>query len=213
LNGIKDDPSHGDDSRLNTIWNRLQRAVHTEEIVEGLIVRCVRRGYLVDFGGVTGFLPGSQLDTLPVADIEPLLSRSLSFKVLRCEPTHGRLIVSRRATLPPIEVENIDLEKKYRVGQRLLGVVAQELPFGTFVDLGGITGFLPADPDNPKTHSGQTISVAVRRIDCEVQRIVLRPDSPEAHPAHSSTNCLAGNPKSAEESDERAAPRDSSRDT
>jgi small subunit ribosomal protein S1 len=154
----------------------LQRALHTNETVEGVIFRCVRRGYLVDFGGVTGFLPGSQLNTLPVVDIAPFLDHAWSFKILNCDPEHGRLIVSRRATLPRMEVENVDLDKKYCVGQHLTGVVAQTLPFGTFVDLGGITGFLPNEPDNPKMMPGEIISVVILRIDCAVQRIVLQLD-------------------------------------
>jgi ribosomal protein S1 len=128
----------------------LQRALHTNETVEGVIFRCVRRGYLVDFGGVTGFLPGSQLNTLPVVDIAPFLDHAWSFKILNCDPEHGRLIVSRRATLPRMEVENVDLDKKYCVGQHLTASSPKPYPSGHLSIWEALLDFCRTNRTTPK---------------------------------------------------------------
>ena len=155
-----------------TIWNRLQSACQRDETVEGRIYRCVRRGYLVDFDGVTGFLPGSHLDVLPVVDIAPFLKCPSYFKVLRCNALHGRLVVSRRATLPALKINAVKLEDRFCVGQRLTGTVAQNLPYGTFVDLGdAIMGFLPHC--EPRPNPGDPVAVQIVRLNSDSQRIVL----------------------------------------
>jgi small subunit ribosomal protein S1 len=168
-----------------TAWERLQRSFQDYEIVEGVIIRCVRRGYVVAFEGVTGFLPGSQLDGLPVVDIAPFLDRRWSFKILKCDPEHGRLVVSRRATLPRAGICDVDLEKTYYVGQRLPGVVVQVAAYGAFIDIGEITGLLPSRSTNPALEKGQTINVVVVEIDTEIQRVVLAIDRLESdgHPS------------------------------
>ena len=162
-------------SRHAAVWDRLQSAHHRKEAVEGTIFRCIRRGYLVDFDGVIGFLPGSLLDVLPVVDITPFLKRQSYFMVLKCDPVQARLIVSRRATLSPLDVDTTKLSERFQVGQLLDVTVCSNLPYATFVDLGnGIIGYLPRPEGEVEPAVGGKLCVEVVRVQEDTQRIIVR---------------------------------------
>jgi len=157
------------------VWADLQLAFHRDEIIEGRITRCIRRGYLVDFDGVTGFLPGRYIDVLPVADPAPFLDRRSQFKILRCDQLHNRLVVSRRATLPDLKLNAPKLDELFHAGQMLSGTVRHNLAYGAFIDLGhDILGFLPLFSGAQAPVNGSTIQVQVVRINTDTQRVFLR---------------------------------------
>ena len=48
------------------VWDDLNRAYQTGTPVKGTVISAIKGGLTVDIGGVAAFLPGSQIDTKPV---------------------------------------------------------------------------------------------------------------------------------------------------
>lgn len=143
------DPYHGGYAVLNrervileNRWEELQKKFADSDIVDGCVVSKVRCGFVVDlYGGITAFLPGSQLDLQPINDISPLLGRRQPFIILKMDEKQGNIVVSRRAVL-----ENNFNEQREQVinnieeGQIVEGVVKNITKYGAFIDLGGVDG-------------------------------------------------------------------------
>jgi small subunit ribosomal protein S1 len=136
-----------------------------------------RGGLLVAGSDVHGFVPVSHLVEIP-ADIsnderENLLNayigRSLTLKIIECEPERGRLIFSQRAAQVGDGQRNLLLDQ-LQDGMRARGVVTNITNFGAFVDLGGVEGLIHISELSwgRVQHPEETI-----RVGDEVETIVL----------------------------------------
>jgi small subunit ribosomal protein S1 len=86
--------------RREDAWTRLEGAYAQNEAVTGSIVGRVRGGFTVDVGGVSAFLPGSQVDVQPVRNVTLLMvGREQPFAILKMDRPGGHIVVSRRALL------------------------------------------------------------------------------------------------------------------
>ena len=54
-------------------WDDLEKSFKEGANVMGTMFNRVKGGFMVNLGGVTAFLPGSQVDVRPVKDISPLM--------------------------------------------------------------------------------------------------------------------------------------------
>ena len=100
-------------------------------------------GFVVDIGGHRAFCPISQIDDSFVEDPQVWVGRQLEFRVSEFADGGRRFVVSRRALLRE------EKEKLGRVTRRTLafgdireGRVARMMPFGAFVDIGGVEGLV-----------------------------------------------------------------------
>ena len=147
-----------------------------------------RGGLLVDWDGLTGFVPASQIcDSLPHGD--ELLRRDalaarvgdmLTLQVVESDPGRNRLILSERASLRRQEPDDA-LWSILRPGDVCQGQVTNLCSFGAFVDLGGVEGLIHISElswghvSHPAEvlHSGQQIQVYVLSVNPGQQRISL----------------------------------------
>lgn len=125
------------------IWELVEKSAQDGTIVEGKITDKIKGGLTVDIGGIKAFLPGSQIDIKIVKDINSLMGKTLSFKVLKINDKRSNVIVSRRAVIEDerVRLKSITIEK-IREGALLSGTVKNITDYGVFVDLGGIDGLL-----------------------------------------------------------------------
>ena len=88
-----------DASRLGEeTWTRLEGVQARNEPAMGSIVGRVRGGFTVDLGGVSAFLPGSQVDIRPFHVAGPPMGEQ-PFAILKMDRPGGNIVVSRRAIL------------------------------------------------------------------------------------------------------------------
>lgn len=129
-------------SKIKT-WDIIEKAEQDGTQVEGRITEKTKGGLIVDIKGVKAFLPGSQIDTKIVKDLDSLIGKKMRFKVLKINNKRSNVIVSRRAV---IEEERVQQKgktiKKIKEGALLEGIVKNITDYGVFVDLGGIDGLL-----------------------------------------------------------------------
>ena len=169
-------------------WKIAQALFNDDESIELTVSGHNKGGLLVNWNGLQGFIPASQLLDFPQFHLETERLQALSkwhdkklmLKIIELNPSSNRLIFSERAALV-----NVDQKEKMlnqvEVDQILQGEVTNLTHFGAFVDLGGIEGLIhiselswsrvthPAQIVSP----GQTVKVKVIQIDEEEERIAL----------------------------------------
>ena len=158
-----------------------------ETLEEGQIVECRvtghnKGGLEVDINGIRGFMPISQIEIFRVEDLHPYTNQRFRCEVTEVDRADRNVLVSRRQLLEREAAEA--REKAYGAlaeGQVVRGTVRNIMPYGAFVDLGGIDGLLHvrdlsyARVDDPKSvvHEGQQLEVMVLKIDQATRKISL----------------------------------------
>jgi small subunit ribosomal protein S1 len=164
------------------VWDSLNRAYQTGDVVKGRVLAVIKGGLNVDIGGVTAFLPGSQIDTKPVQNLGQMVGQVLEMKVIKMNSGRGNIVLSRRAILE----EKQNAQKVARLatlaeGQIVTGVIKNVTEYGAFVDLGGIDGLLHITDMSwgRITHPsemfrvGDKVEVVVLKYDREKQKVSL----------------------------------------
>ncbi|MGE5573308.1 MAG: bifunctional 4-hydroxy-3-methylbut-2-enyl diphosphate reductase/30S ribosomal protein S1 [Bacteroidota bacterium] len=163
-------------------WETVQSALDSGEAVEGEVTDVVKGGVVVDVG-LRGFVPASHASRRPMADLSPLLGRTLRMKVLEADRSKRNVVLSAR-----LVQEEEAAEAKARVLESLQegaivdGIVRRVVSFGAFVDIGeGVEGLLhvsdmawtrTTDPHDV-VKEGDHIKVKVLSVDRERERISL----------------------------------------
>ena len=148
--------------------------------VRGLEVN--RGGLLVDYQGLRGFIPSSQLDISYTTKPQELINKSIQVKVLEVESKENRLIFSQKAVLSKEEEVKIK-EKiaKIKAGETHEGKVTGITPFGLFVNADGIDGLVhiseiaweKIEDPNQYFKVGDQVKVKVLEIDEKTGRVNL----------------------------------------
>jgi len=164
------------------VWEEISYAYHNEGVVEGTIVAKVKGGLSVDLGGILAFLPGSQVDLVPVRHTDHLIGQNFTFNVLKFNRKRRNVVLSRRTLLEKAKEEaKASLLATLEEDKVVDGIVKNITDYGVFVDLGGLDGLLhitdlsygrirhPAD----LFKVGDSITVKVLSFDREKERISL----------------------------------------
>ncbi|MCB0326182.1 MAG: 30S ribosomal protein S1 [Bdellovibrionales bacterium] len=163
------------------IWDEIAEACQNGEVIEGKVTDRVKGGLAVDIG-VKAFLPGSQIDLVPVRNLDGFVGNTYQFKIVKFNKIRGNIVLSRRAIL---EKERYALKEKtlevLEEGCTLEGTVKNITDYGAFIDLGGIDGLLHITDVSWKRINhpsevlkvGEAINVKVLKFDKEKQRVSL----------------------------------------
>jgi len=65
------------------VWDRIRKSHESDELVEGMIVRRIKGGVVVDLLGVDAFLPGSQIALRRIPNMDELIGQSFKFKIIK----------------------------------------------------------------------------------------------------------------------------------
>jgi small subunit ribosomal protein S1 len=164
-------------------WNRLEKELAENDIVEVRGLRKVKGGLIVDCCGLEGFIPISHL-AAEGRGINPgrLVDQTFSAKVIEKARSKRRFVLSRRSILE--EEMGIEREKFYDTvheGDVLEGDVSSITSFGVFVDLGVIEGLIHitelawhrSAKAKDLVAKGDRVKVKVIGIDREKNRVSL----------------------------------------
>ncbi len=164
------------------VWEEVSLAYHHDGVVVGTIVAKVKGGLSVDLGGIVAFLPGSQVDLVPMRHTDHLIGQKFTFKVLKFNRKRRNVVLSRRVMLEKAKHEaKATLLATLEEGKVLEGVVKNITDYGIFVDLGGLDGLLHiTDLSYGRVRHpgdlfkvGDPITVKVLSFDREKERISL----------------------------------------
>ena len=115
-------------------WKELEDKKESGEDVSVQALEVNRGGIICDFVGLRGFLPSSQL-TKPPVDLNDLVGRTLSVRILEVDRASNRLIFSQKQPGKKDLEEILKLLAKIEIGEKIKGVVTAVLPFGIFVEI------------------------------------------------------------------------------
>jgi small subunit ribosomal protein S1 len=111
--------------------------------IEGKVGQTNKGGFSVDLGGVRAFCPFSQIDVRRADNPDEFVGHSYKFKILELSEDGRNVVVSRRALLQAErDAQATTTRANIALGDVMEGVVTRLVPFGAFVDLGGIEGLV-----------------------------------------------------------------------
>jgi len=171
-------------------WAALDEKQKSGEIVEVTLKEPVRGGILVDYGGLRGYIPQSQLDSATVKQLDKVINRRVSAKVVEVDRDTNRLVFSQRA-----ETEGATLAKQKEIlsaltlGATMQSTITGVVPFGAFAKLKvmkdgeehEIEGLIhiseiaweKVEDVNQYLKTGDSVKVKVVNIDVETGKLTL----------------------------------------
>lgn len=124
-------------------WEKIQKALDNDEVIEGFVKRRTKGGLIVDVFGIEAFLPGSQIDVKPIRDFDVFVNKSIEVKVVKINYTNDNVVVSHKVLIEKdLEEQKVAILNNLEKGQVLEGTIKNMTNFGVFIDLGGVDGLL-----------------------------------------------------------------------
>jgi small subunit ribosomal protein S1 len=123
--------------------DKLEEVSKSNGSVKGILRRRVKGGMIVEIDGLEAFLPGSQISTKPIPNLDQFIGKEADFKILKIDKERRNIIVSRKKVIIEEQEEKLEELRKVIVeGTELDGEVRNITDYGAFIDLGGIDGLL-----------------------------------------------------------------------
>ena len=155
-------------------------------VIEGVITKKNRGGYVVEADAVSFFMPRS---LAAFKDSDDVVGRKIKAQVVKIDPTENSVIVSRR------KLFNEERKKKKEIIDQLMaedvvveGVIKKITSYGMFVDVGGVDGLVHYNeisykgPVNPSKLYNEGDVVTVKAINYDKDKRHLSLSIKAVHP-------------------------------
>jgi small subunit ribosomal protein S1 len=162
-------------------WSSLEAAFADKTAVVGTVTAVVKGGLTVDVG-VRAFMPASRSGTRDAAELEKLVGTEITCRITKLDVQAEDVVVDRRVV---VEEQAREASQgrfaAMKEGDVLAGTVRTLMPYGAFVDLGGIDGLLHVSdiawtriskPEDVLT-VGQQLQLRILKIDPQTKKISL----------------------------------------
>lgn len=157
------------------------------QILDAKVTAVSKGGLECEVAKHRAFIPASQVSLDRIDNFEPFIGQTLTCKVIRVDRSGGgNIVLSRRELLnEERKKQGEEIKKKLSEGQTIEGTVRKIMPFGAFVDVGGVDGLIHiSDLTYDRVgfgekfvakyvKEGQTVRVQVLKLDWENDRISL----------------------------------------
>lgn len=165
-------------------WDDILARMEAEEIVEVVPYDANRGGLLIEYEGVRGFMPVSQLSAehyprVGSSDkdeilqrLNALINKPLQVRILDCDRKANKLIFSEKEAIKHGLAARFE---KLAIGDTVKGVVTGVVEFGVFVNVDGIEGLIHiseiswerVSSPNDYVKVGQNVEAKIISIDKE----------------------------------------------
>lgn len=169
-------------SREGAVLAATWDSIEVGQIIEGRVTGHNKGGLELIFNGIEAFMPISQIDTIRVEDLNPYMNERLQCIIQEIDFSQENVIVSRRDLLKKQAGESAEkVWEEIHEGKVVRGKVRSIMPYGAFVDIGGVDGLLHirdmahSRVEKPEdiVHVGQELELRVLSADKEAKRIGL----------------------------------------
>ncbi len=117
-------------------WDTLSAIQKAGDPVEVIFKEPVRGGILVDYGGLRGYIPQSQLDSTLSKQLDKISGRRAMVKVVEVDKETNRLVFSQRSVTEGASLaKQKELLSSLTVGESIQAVITGVVPFGAFAKL------------------------------------------------------------------------------
>ncbi|MBV9241842.1 MAG: S1 RNA-binding domain-containing protein, partial [Acidobacteria bacterium] len=164
------------------VWDHIEEAYRNSTTITGKITDKTKGGLKVEIDGVEAFLPGSQIDSRPIRQLDSYIGEDVEAKVIKFSRRRSNIVLSRKViTDEVVNAQKAETLSKLDVGYVVDGTVKNLTEYGAFVDIGGIDGLLHVtDMSWGRIHhpgdmfkTGDHIQVKVLKLDREKEKISL----------------------------------------
>lgn len=169
----------------------IRQAYENRVPVEGKVTGRNKGGFDITVAGSRAFCPLSQITLGKIENPEVFLNQTFEFLITEFSDDGRKFVVSRASLMKEEAAARAEETRRTIVpGAVLQGKVKTIMPFGAFVDLGGIEGLVHVsemsrrrvhDPKEIVTQ-GQEVTVKVIKVDQEGKRISLSMKDMEPDP-------------------------------
>jgi len=130
------------EARQALIWSEAEDAIKNKSTLEVLVKDANKGGLMIDWKGIQGFIPASQLsaENYPriedgdkdkiLTELRKLINTRLSVQIINADPKEGKLIFSEKGF---VEKDKAEIVSKYNVGDEISGEVTGIVDFGVFL--------------------------------------------------------------------------------
>nr|QID55133.1 30S ribosomal protein S1 [Blattabacterium sp. (Ischnoptera deropeltiformi)] len=124
-------------------WQKINKAYEKSEVILGYVSARTKGGLIVEIFNIECFLPGSHINVKPVRDYDIYVGKTMELKVVKINKKTKNVVVSHKVLIErDIEEQRKEMISKLDKGQVLEGKIKNILPYGAFVDLGGVDALL-----------------------------------------------------------------------
>lgn len=170
------------------------------QVVEARVTGFNKGGLEMEVAKHQAFMPASLVDTRRIEDLSVFVGQKFPCRVERVDRSgKGNIVLSRRDVLKEERARQGEkLREELQEGQTREGFVRKLMPFGAFVDLGGVDGLLHiSDMSFDRIHDpskivkeGQTINVKILKLDWEANKISLGLKQLQGDPFQTATEAI-----------------------
>lgn len=163
-------------------WTEIVSAYENKTILEGKVIEAVKGGVIALTGATRVFIPGAHTGIPKSGDLSTLVGQNVRFRIIEIKPQGHKAYGSIRDVLrEERQAKEAAFWATVEEGKQYHGVVKNIMPYGAFVDLGGVDGLVhtselswkriksPADV----VSVGDEIDVYVKALDVENKKISL----------------------------------------
>jgi small subunit ribosomal protein S1 len=171
-------------------WSALEAAFAEKLAVVGTLTEVRKGGATVDIG-VRAFMPASRSGTKDAVELEKLVGTEITCRITKLNVLEEDVVVDRRVVLEE-QARGLTAARRdaMQEGSTVSGTVRTIMPYGAFVDLGGIDGLLHVSDIShtrvTKTEDvltvGQELQLKILKIDPETKKISLGLKQLQAEP-------------------------------
>ncbi|MFC1559808.1 30S ribosomal protein S1 [Candidatus Margulisiibacteriota bacterium] len=169
-------------AEYETKWQAAYDAYKGRKVIEGKVTGAVKGGLIIDYNGIRGFIPASQVASEAKDKLDSLVGQSLPIKIIEINKRQGKVVLSHK--IATSEKQRFDAGKvidQIEVGQVKKGTVTSLKKFGAFVDIGGVEGLIHLSElswrrvNHPSDvlKTGDEIDVFVLGVDKETKKVAL----------------------------------------
>src|SRR3954471_4796443 len=170
------------DALSRKAWTEIEEAYREERPIVGKIVDKTKGGLKVEINGIEAFLPGSQIDSRPIRQLDSYIGEDIEAKIIKFSRRRNNIVLSRKViTDEVVNKQKAETLSNIDVGYIVDGTIKNLTEYGAFVDIGGIDGLLHVtDMSWGRLHhpsemfkQGEHVQVKVLKLDREKEKISL----------------------------------------
>ncbi len=163
-------------------WEVIEKAFNDETPITGRVMDVTKGGLRVDLDGVEAFLPGSQVDSRPIRNLNSFVGQDIEAKIIKFSRKRNNIVLSRKVlTDEVVNKQKSETLDRIQEGFVIEGTVKNLTEYGAFVDIGGIDGLLHVTDmswgrlQNPGEHFkvNDQVQVKVLKLDRQKEKVAL----------------------------------------
>ncbi|MGB7068910.1 MAG: 30S ribosomal protein S1 [Pyrinomonadaceae bacterium] len=170
------------DALNRKVWGEIEKSYHDGTTVTGRVIDKTKGGLRIDLNGIEAFLPGSQIDSRPIRNLDSYIGQEIETKIVKFSRRRNNIVLSRKVlTDEVINKQKNETLSVLEVGHVAEGTIKNLTEYGAFVDIGGIDGLLHVtDMSWGRIHHpgdqfgvGDHIQVKILKLDKEKEKVSL----------------------------------------